>query len=71
MGDADRAIQDHDRAAELQSDLAEAYVNRGVEYGRKGDSDRAIQYYDRALELNPVDTKVRKAREFALTPFRR
>jgi tetratricopeptide (TPR) repeat protein len=64
LGQADRALQDYDRALELDPALAPAAVNRGVLHGRAGryaeafaDLRRALDhgaepapvYYDRAL----------------------
>jgi tetratricopeptide (TPR) repeat protein len=51
----DRAIQDYDRAIELDPKYADAYYNRGNAYKDKGLYDRAIQNYDRAIELDPKD----------------
>ena len=48
----DRAIQDYDRAIELDPDYA-AYNNRGSAYWHKGDYHRSIQDYDRAIALDP------------------
>jgi tetratricopeptide (TPR) repeat protein len=47
-----RIIQDHGRPAKSRED---AYVNRGVEYGKKGDYDRAIADYTEAIRLDPKD----------------
>jgi tetratricopeptide (TPR) repeat protein len=38
--------------AEGESKDAQAYVNQGIEYGKKGDLDRAIADYTRALQLD-------------------
>jgi len=35
------------------NNLANLFLNRGVEYSSKGDNDRAIQDYDQAIRLNP------------------
>jgi tetratricopeptide (TPR) repeat protein len=34
------------------NNLANLFLNRGVEYGYKGDNDRAIQDYDQAIRLD-------------------
>ncbi len=57
-GDKDRAIQDYDKAIELNPQNADAFNNRGVVYRNKGDKDRAIQDYDKAIELNPQHAEV-------------
>jgi lipoprotein NlpI len=38
-----------------QTNLAETYMNRGVEWRHKGDNDRAMADYDEAIRLNPND----------------
>ena len=38
---------------ELSPNLADAYNNRGVAYGKKGEVDRAIQDLNIAIQLNP------------------
>jgi tetratricopeptide (TPR) repeat protein len=50
----DRAIQDYDRAIQLDPAYAAAYYNRGVAYLDKKEYDRAIQDYDRAIQLDPA-----------------
>ena len=50
-GDYDHAIEDYNRAIDLEPDYADAYHNRGVAYHQKGDYDHAIVDYDRAIEL--------------------
>ena len=47
----DRAIEDYNKAIELNPELAEAYNNRGVAYCIKGDYDRAIVDYNTAIAL--------------------
>jgi tetratricopeptide (TPR) repeat protein len=53
MEEYDQAIQNYDKAIELNPNLAIAYNNRGNAYEDKGEYDRAIQDYDKAIELNP------------------
>ncbi len=55
QGDLDRALQDFDRAIELDPRLAVAFTYRGAAYGARGDWDQAIQEYSRAIELDPKD----------------
>lgn len=48
-----RAIEDFDRAIEINRDYAAAYYNRGRTYDSLGKHARAIEDYDRALEIDP------------------
>jgi len=52
-GDFDRAIEDFDKALELDPNYPGAYYSRGLSYYYKGDFDRAIEDFDKALELDP------------------
>ena len=49
----DKAIVHYTEAISLNSELAEAYYNRGVAYGNKGEFDLEIQDYTTAIDLNP------------------
>ena len=49
----DQALQDYNKAIELDPSFASAVNDRGVAYFAKGDSDRAVQDFGRAIELNP------------------
>ena len=53
IGEYGRAIQDFDKAIELEPNDAETYCNRGNAYTNKGEYDRAIQDYDKVIELEP------------------
>ena len=53
QSDYDRAIEDYNRAIDLNPDHAEAYSNRGLVCEIKGDYDRAIEDYNKAIELKP------------------
>ena len=64
-GEYDRAIQDYDKAIELNPNDAEAYNNRGVAYENKEEYDRAIQDFDKAIELNPNDAEAYRNRGIA------
>ena len=44
-------LQMYDKAIALKPDNADAYINRGRAYGKKGDNDRAIVDYTKAIEL--------------------
>ena len=52
-GAYDQAIEDFDKAIELNPKLTEAYYNRGNAYYGKKDYDKAIADYNKAIELNP------------------
>lgn len=49
----DHAIEDYDRALELNPQFAQAVFNRGNALDEKGQFVRAIQDYDQAIKLNP------------------
>ena len=53
QSDYDRAIEDYNRAIDLNPDHADAYSNRGLVCEIKGDYDRAIEDYNKAIELKP------------------
>ncbi|MDH5506490.1 MAG: tetratricopeptide repeat protein [Anaerolineae bacterium] len=55
QGDHTLAIQDYDRAIQLNPEYAAAYNNRGNAKGALGDSAAAIQDYDQAIRLDPED----------------
>jgi tetratricopeptide (TPR) repeat protein len=49
----DQAIEEYDRAIELDPDFADAYVGRGDAYYYLGEYQPAIEDYDQAIELDP------------------
>ena len=49
----DRAIEDFNKAIQLNPDHALAYANRGVAYYYKGDYDCAIEDFNKVIQLNP------------------
>ncbi len=51
----DRAIQDYDRAIEVDASIATIFNNRGATYNHLGNYDRAIQDFDEAIRLDPND----------------
>ena len=55
QGEYDKAIVHYTEAINLNSELANAYNNRGVAYVNKGEIDAAIQDYNKAIDLNPAE----------------
>ena len=53
----DKAIVHYTEAINLNSELTEAYNNRGVAYKDKGEFDLAIQDYNKAIDLNPENAE--------------
>ena len=52
-GDFERAIQNLDKAIELNPQFADAFCNRGLAYVNLGRYARAMQDFDKAIELKP------------------
>ena len=50
-GELDTAIQDYNKAIELNPEFPEAYYNRGSAYTEKGELDTAIQDFSTAIDL--------------------
>ena len=46
------AIQEYDKAIELNPNFPDAYVSRGFAYDYLGEIHRAIEDYDKAIELD-------------------
>ena len=65
LGRYDRALEDFDRAIELNGDYAIAFINRGLVYRNKGLTDCAVADFRRALALKP-DAGLRSYVEKAL-----
>ena len=61
-GDYKGALQQFNKAIELDSSNIEAYNNRGIVLGILGDHVRAIQDFNRAIVLNPHDSEAYKSR---------
>ncbi len=64
-GDLDGAIDDYNRAIEINPIDIDAYSYRGIAKARKGDLEGAIADYTRAIELNPKDSKAYYSRGIA------
>ena len=61
--DYERAVADLDRVISLNSDLAEAYHQRGKAYEGLGKKDKAIADFSKFLELSREDTSRNDAKE--------
>ena len=64
-GNYDQAIQDSNKAIELDHTLAQAYINRAYAYNRKGDIYKSIADCNEALEIEPNLTDGYYHRAFA------
>lgn len=52
-GQYSKAIEDLDKAIELNPKTASAYNNRGIAYAKISQYDKAIEDFNKAVELNP------------------
>ncbi|MEE8329020.1 MAG: tetratricopeptide repeat protein [Thermodesulfovibrionia bacterium] len=52
-GQYDKAINDYNKAIEINPKFAVAYINRGLAYRRKGQYNQAISDFNKAIEINP------------------
>lgn len=57
LGNYRRAIEDYDKAIEVNPQDAQAYYNRGNDYNYIGEYRQAINDLSMAIELNPRDAK--------------
>ena len=55
QGQYQQAIEDYDKAIELDPNVAPAHHNRGISYHALGQNERAIEDYDKVIELDPND----------------
>ena len=53
----DPAIQNLDKAIQLNPNDAAAYYKRGILFAQRGDFQRAIEDFDQTLRLNPKDAE--------------
>ena len=49
----DKAIEDFNKAIELNPELADAYTNRGLTYKNKVEFDKAVEDCNKAIGLDP------------------
>ena len=61
-GDYKGALQQFNKAIELDSRNIEAYNNRGIVLGILGEHVRAIQDFNRAIDLSPTNSEAYKSR---------
>ena len=66
-GEFDLAIDNYNKAIQLNPDFAEAFNNRGLMYFIKGEFDLAMDDYDTAIQLNPFFFTAWKNRSKTLT----
>jgi tetratricopeptide (TPR) repeat protein len=59
-GEYDKAIENCEKAIQIDPNTALAYVNRGGAYLLKGDSDRAIADLEVAVKLEPDNEDFRE-----------
>jgi tetratricopeptide (TPR) repeat protein len=57
QGDLDKALEEYNKALELNPNYVQVYTNLGTVYLGKEDYDRAIQHFKKSLELNYLDKK--------------
>ena len=60
-----RAIEDFNKAIDLNPEDAGAYNNRGLAYGKTGNFHAAIQDFNTAIDLNPEDALFHSGRGVA------
>ena len=65
LGKYELAIQDNNKAIELNPNYFEAYSNRGLAYSYLGQKERAIQDYNKAIQINPNYFEAYNNRGFA------
>ena len=53
QGQYERAIEEHQKAVELDPEFAPAYTHLGIAYSLSGDLDRAIELHLKAIDLDP------------------
>jgi len=55
LGDYEGAIEDYDKAIELNGEMKTSYFNRGIVKGKLGDYEGEIEDYNKAIELDGED----------------
>jgi len=62
----DEAIDEYNKAIEIDPELMDGYNNRGLAYHNKGQYDKALSDLNKALEINPDYADAKKNREHVL-----
>jgi len=57
QGDLDKAVEEYQKALQLNPNYTQVYTNLGAVYLEKEDYDRAIQQFNKVIELNYWDRK--------------
>lgn len=57
QGNLDKALEEYEKAVQLDPGYTKAYTNAGAIYLKSEDYDRAIQQFKKVIELNQWDTK--------------
>ncbi|WP_035218429.1 tetratricopeptide repeat protein [Desulfatibacillum aliphaticivorans] len=71
IGRYDEALQDFDKAVDMQPDAALNYINRGNVYADMGDVERAIEDYNQAITLDPKNGLAYSNRGLAWSSLKR
>ncbi|MEH2336007.1 nSTAND1 domain-containing NTPase [Nostoc sp.] len=66
QNDQNLAIQDYNKAIELDSQKTDVYISRGIAYAALGKLDKAIDDYNTAINIKPNDNKTRANGYFAM-----
>ena len=62
-----RAVEDYNKAINLDSNNADAYINRGIAYSGLGKHEAAIKDYDQAIAIAPNNADAYYAKAFTQT----
>ena len=65
LGKPDLAIEDFEKAIEIDPDVASAYVNLGQAYNILGDYAKALEAFNKAISLDPSDCRAHNNRGIA------
>ncbi len=57
QGDLDKALEEYEKAVQLNPGNTRAYTNAGAIHLRREEYDRAIQQFKKVIELSQWDTK--------------
>jgi tetratricopeptide (TPR) repeat protein len=57
QGELDQALQEYEKATQLNPAMTKAYTNAGAIYLQKEDYDRAIEQFQKVIQRSQWDTK--------------